>query len=242
MDTSIQKLGFDNDNAKTLLISFAGQGIGGNVGFEWVNFFKDRPVKAVSVRDCNRAYYMGDLFYEEKNIISKNIDSHAEMLSKIIDESQCDNVITTGASMGGYAAVLFGVLLNVNSILSYSAQTYIKDHKVYGRNERPHLVTYAYRCASEEDKQRYFDLTELDYSNFKGKIHYHWSVSWRDAQYVNHMKEFAKVYPRNKNNGDSEMEDALDIKVHEIEWRHAKLCKRLKDHGLLSEHFDKLII
>ena len=55
------------------------------------------------------------------------------------------------------------------------------------------------------------------------------------------MKEFAKVYPRNKNNGDSEMEDALDIKVHEIEWRHAKLCKRLKDHGLLSEHFDKLI-
>ena len=31
MDTSIQKLGFDNDNAKTLLISFAGQGIGGNV-------------------------------------------------------------------------------------------------------------------------------------------------------------------------------------------------------------------
>ena len=68
---------------------------------------------------------MGDLFYEEKNIISKNIDSHAEMLSEIIDESQCDNVITTGASMGGYA-VLFGVLLNVNSILSYAHKHILK--------------------------------------------------------------------------------------------------------------------
>ena len=67
METSIQTGGFENNDAKTLVFSFAGQGTGQMVGFEWVNFFKDRPVKVVNVRDEKKAYYMGKLYYEDKN-------------------------------------------------------------------------------------------------------------------------------------------------------------------------------
>ena len=44
MKESIQKLGFESDDANTIVFSFAGQGASGVVGYEWVNFFKDRPV------------------------------------------------------------------------------------------------------------------------------------------------------------------------------------------------------
>ena len=41
MEGSILKSGFENDEAKTLVMSFAGQGIAQVVGFEWVNFFSE---------------------------------------------------------------------------------------------------------------------------------------------------------------------------------------------------------
>ena len=50
MKDSIRKHGFDSD-AKTLVIAFAGQGSAKLINYEWVNFFSERPVKLVNVRD-----------------------------------------------------------------------------------------------------------------------------------------------------------------------------------------------
>jgi hypothetical protein len=241
MKSSILKGGFENDEASTIVFSFAGQGAGGVVGFEWVNFFKDRPVKVVCIKDTHKAYYMGALYGEDGSTISKGVDSHVELFRSIIEESKCDNVVMTGSSLGGYAAALYGVLLNADYTLPYSSQTFIKNHPKYGRNERPHLAKWAYRYASEEDQERYFDLTELDYDNFTGKIHYHWSRSWRDTRYVNHISEFCKTYPRNKYDGDFEQDDAIDFRVHGTIKLHAKLCKKLKDWGYLAKHFERVI-
>tara|TARA_B100002019_G_C21274161_1_gene604205 strand:- start:2224 stop:2946 length:723 start_codon:yes stop_codon:yes gene_type:complete len=240
MEGSIKKFGFDNDNAKTIVFSFAGQGSAGVVGYEWVNFFKDRPVKVVCVRDHHKAYYMGNLYSDEGNPISTGVDSHTKLFQSIVDESNCENIIMTGSSLGGYACALYGVLLNANFVLPYSSQTFIRTHPKYGENDRRHLKTYAYRASSSNDQEKYFDLTDLDFTNFTGEMHFHWSTSWRDERYVNHMKEFAENYPKNKNNGNAD--DIIDIKVHDITWKHAKLCKKLKDAGELSLHFEKIII
>jgi hypothetical protein len=241
MDGSIKKGGFEND-AKTIVFSFAGQGRAQIVNFEWVNFFGERPVKVVCVKDDHRAYYMGALYGDDGSRISKGVDSHTDLFRGIIEESNCERVVMTGSSLGGYAAALYGVLLNADYILPYSSQTFIRTHPVYGRNDRPHLKTWATRRASAEDKERYFDLTDLNYDNFTGEIHYHWSTSWRDERYVNHMGEFCKVYPRNKNGGDADLGDVIDTKVHDVTSRHAKLCKRLKNKGILQKHFDGIII
>jgi hypothetical protein len=197
------------------VFSFAGQGRAQIVNFEWVNFFGDRPVKVVCVKDVHKAYYMGALYGDDGpegelgSVISKGVDSHTDLFREIIEESKCERVVMTGSSLGGYAAALYGVLLNADYILPYSSQTFIRKHPIYGRNERPHLAEWARRRASREDKQRYFDLTDLNYDNFTGEIHYHWSTSWRDERYVNHMSEFCKTSPRNKNGGDADLGDVL---------------------------------
>ena len=241
MEGSIKKGGFENDDAKTVVFSFAGQGRGQMVGFEWVNFFKEKPVKVVNVRDQHKAYYMGDLYDDNGEKISYGVDSHVDLFRGIIEESKCDRVVMTGSSLGGYAAALYGVLLNADYTLPYSSQTFIRTHPVYGRNDRPHLKTWATRRALKEDKERYFDLTDLDYDNFTGEIHFHWCTSWRDARYAEHMGEFCKTYPRNKNDGDADKGDVIDIKIHDVTWKHSKLCGRLKARGILNKHFDEVI-
>lgn len=241
MQGSIQKLGFENDSANTIVFSFAGQGSAGVVGYEWVNFFKDRFVKLVSVRDTQKAYYMGKLFDEDNNTISTGVDSHAELFKKIIKESNCENVVMTGSSLGGYASVLFGVLTNANYIMPYSSQTFIREHPKFGPNDRPHLKTWAYRHASKNDKDKYFDLTELDYTNFTGEIHYHWSRSQRDNRYVKHISEFCKTYPKNKHDGDFTKKDVIDFRVHDTIRLHSKLCQKLKQWGYLEKHFEGVI-
>jgi hypothetical protein len=148
----------------------------------------------------------------------------------------------TGASLGGYAAVLYGVLLNADYVLPYSSQTFIREHPKYGKNERPHLAEWARRKASGEDQERYFDLTDLDYSKFTGEIHYHWSKCWRDSRYVDHIREFCADYERNKHGGDGDIGDIIDVKVHGNVGKHAKLCQLLKKWGYLAEHFDGIII
>lgn len=240
MKESIKKFGFENEGANTVVFSFAGQGAGGVVGYEWVNFFKNRPVKVVCVKDIHKAYYMGSL-YENDETISRGVESHVEYFLKIVEESNCENVVMTGSSLGGFAAALFGVLMNANYILSYSSQTFIRTHPKYGRNDRPHLKKWAFQHSSKHDQERYFDLTELNYGNFTGKIHYHWSCSWRDVRYVNHISEFCKTYSRNEYGGDFKQDDAIDFRVHGTVKLHAKLCKKLKDWGYLAKHFEGVI-
>ena len=184
---------------------------------------------------------MGNLYSETGEVISKGVDSHVELFRGIIKESKCQNVVMTGSSLGGYASALYGVLLNANYILPYSSQTFIRTHPKYGRNERPHLKTWAYRYSSKEDQERYFDLTDLNYDNFTGEMHFHWCTSWRDARYAEHMGEFAKTYPRNKNGGDTDKGDVIDIKIHDVTWKHAKLCQRLKGNGTLAKHFEEVV-
>lgn len=239
---SILKCGFENDDAKTIVFSFAGQGRGLVVGFEWVNFFSDRPVKVVCVRDRHKAYYMGNLYNENGEVVSNGIDSHVQLFKDIIKESKCERVIFTGSSLGGYASVLFGVLLNADYILPYSSQTFIREHPKYGKNERPHLAEWARRRASEEDKKRYFDLTDLDYSKFTGEIHYNWSNCWRDSRYAEHIKEWCETYERNKFGGEPDKGEVVDVKVHENASKHSKLCQMLKKWGILADHFDGIII
>ena len=85
-------------------------------------------------------------------------------------------------------------------------------------------------------------MTELNYDNFTGKIHYHWSASHRDVRYINHISEFCKTYSRNKYGGDFEQKDAIDFRVHGNVRLHAKLCGNLKRWGYLAKHFDGIIL
>ena len=112
-----------NDNkSDTLVVSFTGNDLMFGVipKFEFVNFFNK------NFKDINRHFYVDtNLSCYHKGIpeISNNINETAEYLKEEIKSYK--NTIFLGASSGGYAAILFGSLLNVTSVLAFIPQTII---------------------------------------------------------------------------------------------------------------------
>ena len=119
---SVAKLVPKQNNSKTLVISFAGQGmgIGAMPQFEFLNFLnKQFP-------NTEKHFYLD----KESKWYHKGIDG----ISTSISETEVylrneingfDHVIFIGSSAGGYAAILFGSLLNVETVLAFRPQTII---------------------------------------------------------------------------------------------------------------------
>jgi len=107
-------------NSETLIISFAGHDriFGGIPRFEFVNFM-DTHFKHVS-----RHFYLDKLlnsYHQGIHEITNNIDETVNYLKNEIMNYK--NVICLGVSSGGYAAILFGSLLNVTHVLAFMPQT-----------------------------------------------------------------------------------------------------------------------
>src|SRR5690554_3011391 len=110
----IEKKGY-----KHLVVIFGGinQGIGIPV-FEFFNILNEKSLDKVFVRDFNQMWYLN------------GVDSHVDTFEKLFLKLKrvikgYEKVSFVGNSMGGYAAVLFGVLLNVNECVVFSPQTFI---------------------------------------------------------------------------------------------------------------------
>lgn len=155
---------FENVGSKQLLVTFGGirQGIGMPV-YEFNNTLKDIACDKVFIKDINQAWYHKGINEKTKNILELK-----KLLEKIINENQYTNVIFIGNSMGGYAAILFGILLNVNFVLAFSPQTFIdksnrfwyKD-KRWGKEIRGVYINNAYQRKFYNLKK---NLKKLNYS------------------------------------------------------------------------------
>lgn len=107
-------------NSDTIIISFAGHDImyGGIQRFEFLNFFNK------NFDTISRHFYVDtNLTSYHKGIagLTKNIDETVNYLRGEIQNYK--NVIFIGVSSGGYAAILFGSLLNINSVIAFIPQT-----------------------------------------------------------------------------------------------------------------------
>ena len=104
-----------------LLVSFGGvnQGLGMPV-FEFFNSISDIHCDKIYLRDFQQAWY-------QKGVDSEidNLDKVVEYLNNIISKNNYDKVCFLGNSMGGYAAILFGIILNVDSVISFAPQSFI---------------------------------------------------------------------------------------------------------------------
>ena len=116
-----------NNNSDTLIVSFAGHDrmFGGIQRFEFVNFLQTY---------CNN---IDRYFYTDKHLdsyhkgifgITNDIDETVVYLKKEIETYK--NVIFLGVSSGGYAAILFGSLLNINSVIAFIPQTIRRNKNV----------------------------------------------------------------------------------------------------------------
>jgi pimeloyl-ACP methyl ester carboxylesterase len=110
------------DARGVLLIAFGG--LAGKLGMPVFEFFhltsKIERVNKIFLRDRHRLWYHAGL-----SGIGKDVDSIASFLRQYTEDPSTHRVITFGNSGGGYAAMLFGQMLQVNEVHAFSPKTFI---------------------------------------------------------------------------------------------------------------------
>jgi acetyl esterase/lipase len=88
--------------------------------FEFGNSTADLPVARIFVRDLRRAWYHRGI-----DGLGNTVLDCAAALARLCCDLGARRVVTLGASMGGYAALLYGALIRADSVLAFSPQTSI---------------------------------------------------------------------------------------------------------------------
>jgi acetyl esterase/lipase len=105
--------------SSVLLIAFGG--MRGRIGmppFEFLKLTGEMPVKRLFVRDLRQAWYHEGLPPNGRSLL----DVAAELRSLIATE-EVTRLVVTGNSAGGYAALVFGTLLEADVVLCFAPQT-----------------------------------------------------------------------------------------------------------------------
>ncbi|MBU0761560.1 MAG: hypothetical protein KKD39_00905, partial [Candidatus Altiarchaeota archaeon] len=116
---------------------------------------KDYEINKVFIRDLRVNYYHKGLLN-----ISKDIQGTVDYFKKIVDDVQPEKTVMIGSSMGGYAAILFGTLMNADTVISFVPQT-ILDKEKHKRG-----------IPREKCEEKYVDLKNVIKSE-KAKTKYH---------------------------------------------------------------------
>jgi pimeloyl-ACP methyl ester carboxylesterase len=142
----------------SLLVAFSGGR--GRIGFSNFEFLKiSRALNAIIifVRDFQQMYYLRGVS-EEYNTVEKTADH----LRELIEKAQVDRVVFCGVSMGGYAAVLFGVLLNADLILALGPRTTVKwFHRLYYLDTKGSFEILVRIILFFKGDPRYMDLKDF---------------------------------------------------------------------------------
>jgi hypothetical protein len=108
--------------SNVLLVAFGG--IGGGFGrlpvFEFFNSASTFGVKKAFVRDLHRSWY-----HRGVPELGEGIDAVGAGLGRLIADSGVDRTVAVGNSAGGYAALLFGQLLDLSEVHAFSPQTFV---------------------------------------------------------------------------------------------------------------------
>lgn len=124
---------FTDNNSKNIIISFGSNaGLVGKVPiFEFKRSLSemDLDFNILYLKDVKRNWYLSKL-----ENVGNNITHTKAFLKKIIDKHE--NVITIGASSGGFASILFGSLFEVNCAIAFNPQTDLEYAKLACDNDR----------------------------------------------------------------------------------------------------------
>lgn len=135
---------------KPLIIAFGGMAGALEIPpFEFFNLTKKLKVNRIYLRDFSQTWYHSGILGE-----SGNIEDRAIYLANKIKNSEANKVVLFGNSMGGYAAILFGILINADIVHAFVPQTSLFDvgHVRY-KNKIMHV--------KDTFDNKYFDLRRL---------------------------------------------------------------------------------
>jgi len=214
IETTRKGLLVEINNKKHLLVSFGGirQGLGIPV-FEFFNSLVTMDCDKIFFRDYEQAWY-------HKGVDSEidSIDKILIFLKKIIKEEEYKKVCFLGNSMGGFAAILFGSILNVDKIIAFAPQIFIdKKNRFFKADSRwKEQIVNLYN--SPGISSEYFDLKKvIKNSNLKVDIDIYYSSKHNlDRKHAERLKNINNITLHPINNGGhsvvKELRDSGDLK------------------------------
>lgn len=164
---------FSSDSS-TLLVAFGGiQGALGMPPFEFFNLTSTFATQKIYVRDLEQAWYHCGL-----PGLTDNIDGIARLLKGLVEARPPKRVIMCGNSMGGYAALLFGALLEPTVVQAFSPQTFLSSRQrlLFWDRRWPEQIRKLHRALTA--RREYFDLqtTLARPGNAATRFHIHYSL------------------------------------------------------------------
>ena len=200
---------------RSLLIAFGG--IAGKMGvtpFEFFNMSRGFNVNRIYVRDLAQVWYHVGL-----PGIADDIDGVVSFLREKISQSHVNKVILVGNSMGGYAAILFGILLDADIVHAFSPQTFIDRRnrfRYFDRRWRKQMKN-TYRLADK----KYFDLRSLFHGS-QVKLKCKFNIFYSNAHRLDRIHA-------------GRLRSQPNVNLHAFEDGGHRLVKHLRDTGKLNK-------
>lgn len=174
-----------------MIIAFGGiYGALGMPPFEFFNITSDLDANKIYIRDLYQSWYHRGI-----PRIAKNIDDIAKYIMQELKRYLQKQLIVCGNSMGGYAAMLFGFLLNADIVHAFSPQTFISKGKrtFYGDNRWKKEIEVTYEAMNASPA--YFDIKEpLSGKAVKTEFHIYYSCMDRlDKIHAERMKDNPRI-------------------------------------------------
>lgn len=114
--------------------------------------------------------------------LGESIDEVAQSLQVLIESMQPSRIIAVGQSMGGYAAIVFGILLKVDTIISFGSLSCL-DSRFAQLIQDTRWLPISLELETSNLSCSYFDLIPLYHSKVtRTKIHYIFGSSLEDGE------------------------------------------------------------
>lgn len=132
-------------------------GLVGAIGFppfEFFNLTQGLPVTRIFLRDIHQLWYQRGL-----PGVAPDIDGIAAFLRGILREVGAERVVVVGNSMGGYAAIVMGLLLDADLVHAFVPQTFMDPRRLRLHRDR-RFARHVHRVRAVRGR-RYLDLRRL---------------------------------------------------------------------------------
>ncbi|MFM6189949.1 MAG: hypothetical protein ACKPEN_00340 [Planktothrix sp.] len=179
-------------NSDIMLIAFGGMNSRmGMPPFEFFRLAQDYPIKKIFLRDLRQSWYQKGLPQ-----IGGNANAILKYLKAEINQLKPQKIVITGSSAGGFAALLFGYLLEVDIVLSFAPQTFIDTHTCFivgdNRYRPPIIKLYQY----PHGIRKYYNLSKFFQvkHNLKTKFHIYFDENYLlDKRHAHSLKNHRNV-------------------------------------------------
>jgi hypothetical protein len=197
-----------------LLVSFGGikQGYGMPI-FEFKKTISAIQCDKIYIRDFEQAWYHKGISKE-----INSIDELEKLLNNILSKNNYKKICFIGNSMGAYAAILLGTILDVDNILAFAPQSFIdKSNRLINfdfRWKKQISSIYKYK----KRKKIFFDLKKhLLNSTYKTNINIYYSPFYK----------LDKIH-------SERLQNNKNIFLHTISEGGHNIVKTIRDNGELS--------